>query len=124
MQSNRISLKYNSETTKGLWIFLKDEAGNLNSDIASNDNNNNNFRSFKYKAKLLGNPEADGANKTLKNETIATPLKYLSNFFRSLEMRSIDCKVELKQSIVLPTVGADNTNANPNDIVFTIKGTK
>ena len=77
-----------------------------------------------YKTKSLGNPEADGANKTLKSETIATPLKYLSNFFRSLEMRQIGCKVELKQSIVLPTVDADNTNANPNDIIFTIKGTK
>ena len=39
-----------------------------------------------YKTKSLVNPEADGANKTLKSETIATPLKYLSNFFRSLEM--------------------------------------
>ena len=30
--------------------------------------------------------EADGNNKILKNEKIAVPLKYLYNFWRSLEM--------------------------------------
>ena len=43
-------------------------------------------------------------------------------------MPLIDCKVELKhkqtKSCVLSTAGADNTNANPNNIIFTIKDTK
>ena len=39
-----------------------------------------------YKAKLLGNIEADNANGILKNAAIAVPLKYLSNLWRSLEM--------------------------------------
>ena len=43
-----------SETTESLWFYSKDEATNFNADIT----NNNNFKSFKYKAKLLGNTEA------------------------------------------------------------------
>ena len=52
-----------------------------------------------YKAKLLGNTVAlndNAANGILKNPTIAVPLKYLSNFRRSLEMLLIKCKVELR----------------------------
>ena len=48
-------------------------------------NNNNNFESFEYKAKLLGNTVADGANRILRNATIAVPLKHLNIFRRSLE---------------------------------------
>ena len=45
----------------------------------------NNFKSFEYKAKSLGNTESQTANAAdgiLKNATIAVPLKYLSNFWR------------------------------------------
>ena len=46
------------------------------------------IKSFKYKAKLLRNtvaqPALNGANVILKNATIAVPLKFLSNFWRSL----------------------------------------
>ena len=44
-----------SETTGRLWFNLKDEATNFNAIIA----NDNNFRSFRYKAKILGNIGAD-----------------------------------------------------------------
>ena len=49
-----------------------------------------------YKAKFLENTEAVGANRIFKNATIALQLKYLSNFWRSLEMPLINCKIELK----------------------------
>ena len=78
-----------SETTGSLWFYSKDEATNFNADIA----NNNNFESFEYKAKLLGNTVADRANENLRNTTTAVPLKYLSNFWRSLETLLINCKV-------------------------------
>ena len=74
-----------SETTGSLWIYSKDEATNFNAYIA----NDNNFKSFEYKAKLLGNtvaqPNPNEANGILRNATIAVPLKYLSNFSRLLE---------------------------------------
>ena len=44
-----------SETTGTLWSYSRDKATNFNADIA----NDNNFRSFKNKDKLLGNIEAD-----------------------------------------------------------------
>ena len=45
--------------------------------------------------KLLGNTVVNETNGILRN-FIAVPLKYLSNFWRSLEMPLINCKVELK----------------------------
>ena len=54
--------------------------------------NNDNVPSFKYKANLIGNTENNGRKNGVK---IAVPLKYLSNFWRSLEMPLINCKVEL-----------------------------
>ena len=54
--------------------------------------NDNNAPSFKYKASIIGNTENNGTKNGVK---IAVPLKYLSNFWRSLEMSLINCKVEL-----------------------------
>ena len=51
-----------------------------------------NALSFKHKASLIGNTENNGTKNGVK---IAAPLKYLSNFWRSLEMPLITCKVEL-----------------------------
>ena len=53
---------------------------------------NNNAPSFKYKASIIGNIENNGRKNGVK---IAVPLKYLSNFWRSLEMPLINCKVKL-----------------------------
>ena len=75
-----------SDTSGSLWKFKRDEI-TTNAD-ASNDN----APSFKYKANLIGNTEANGTKNGLK---IAVPLKYLSNFWRSLEMPLINCNVEL-----------------------------
>ena len=81
-----------SETTGSLWFYSKDEATYFNADIA----NNNIFKSFEYKAKLSGNTVEDEPKEIIRNATIAFPLKYLSNFWRSLEMPLINCKIELK----------------------------
>ena len=53
-----------------------------------------NSTSFKYKASLLVKAtDADGNDRSLKNTKIVVPLKYLSNFFRLLEMPLINCKI-------------------------------
>ena len=75
-----------SETTGSLWFYSEYVVTNFNTDIA----NINNFKSFKYKTKLLKKTEADGENGILRNTTIAVPLKYLSNFWRLLEMPIIN----------------------------------
>ena len=57
--------------------------------------NDDNDPSFKYKSNLIGNTVGDGVNRKKENVKIAVPLKYLSNFWRSLEMPLLNCKVEL-----------------------------
>ena len=58
------------------------------------------------------------------------PLKYLSNFWRLLEIYLISCKckVELKlkwtKYCVLSSARNDNTSDNPDNIIFTMKDTK
>ena len=53
-----------------------------------------NSSSLKYKISLLGNPVV--ANNIARiNVKVVVPLKYLSNFFRSLEMPLINCKIKL-----------------------------
>ena len=54
----------------------------------------NNSSSFKYKIKLLGDPVLDGAI-AKRNVKVVVPLKYLSNFFRSVAMPLIYYKVKL-----------------------------
>ena len=115
------------ETTGSLWFHSKGEATNFNNDIENTDN----FKPFKYKAKLLGStvaqPARNQVNGILKNPTIAVSLKYLINFWRPLKMPSINCKIELKLNLtkycVLSANGSDNVNDNDNanDIIFTIK---
>ena len=80
------------EALGNLWFYSKDEAISFNGDIE----NTNKFISFKYKAELLGNKVVDGANDILKNVITAVPLKYLNDFWKSVEMPLINCKVELK----------------------------
>ena len=65
----------------------------------------NTSSSFKYKSNFLGNE--------VNNAKIVVPLKYLSNFFRSLEMPLINCKIhlELYWTKVCVLGSADNDNA-------------
>ena len=70
-------------------------------------------------------------NVILRNAAIAVLLKYSINFWRSLKMPLINCKVELKlrwtKYSVLSVAANENNineNANANNIIFTIKDTK
>ena len=71
-----------SKKLGSLWKYHKD---NPNDNIADSE-------SFKSKIKVTGKPPADGNTKDV--ETIV-PLKYLSNFWRTLEMPLINCEVNL-----------------------------
>ena len=75
--------------------------------------------SFKYKIKLLGNPVLDGAIAKI-NLKIVVPLKYLSNFFRSLEMPLINCKIKLN----LTSKKECELSNQAGNAVFTINDTK
>ena len=64
-------------------LYEVDEVAN-NADVTYDDN----APLFRYKAGLITNTEADGTRNRVK---IAVPLKYFSNFWRSLKMPLINC---------------------------------
>ena len=79
------------DSSATLYQIKRDELPEAN---AINNLTADTSRSFKSKVNLLGNPVLDGAIAKLSVK-IFVPLKYLSNFFRSLEMPLINCKVKL-----------------------------
>ena len=78
------------DSSATLYQYKRDEP----QDDLANNLATNTSSSFKYKVDLLGNP-AIVDNVARRNVKIVVPLKYLSNFFRSLEMRLINCKIKL-----------------------------
>ena len=108
--------------------YIKDEpnnppAANYNADPITH------FESFKYKSSITGKTsnanQEDGENteqgntETTKNLKIVVPLKYLSNFWRTLDMPLINCEVYLTLTWYENCVLTDITtqparNANPN----------
>ena len=107
-----------SDTSGSLCGFEIDEVVN-NRDLTNNDN----APSFKYRARLITNTEVDGTENGVK---IAVPRKYLSNFWRPLEMALIKCKVELLlkwiENCVLTTaaIGADANATGADSANFKI----
>ena len=80
-----------AKTTGSLWQYCKDiPARNVNNEIIVFDVNNV-TDSFNFKVKFTGQTKNDGT----KDVEIIVPLKYLSNFWRTLEMSLINYKVNL-----------------------------
>ena len=104
------------DSSATLYQYKRDEPPE---DDAVADLTNDNSRSFKYKVSLLGNPVV-ADNIARRSVKVVAPLKYLSNFFRSLEMPLINCKIKLnltwKKECVLST--------NDGNAVFIINDTK
>ena len=118
------------DSSGSLYQFKRDES-RIND--AGNPNNvaldNSTF--FKYRASLLGKvTDADGNDRSLKNTKIVAPLKYLSNFSRSIEMPLINCKIHLQLNWNNNCVmyGADTyagrDNVNNRESTFKITSTK
>ena len=73
-----------AKTTGSLWQFFRDEL------VADDDIEDS--ESFKSKKKITGRTPN---NDNKKDVEIMVPLKYLSNFWRNLEMPLINCEVSL-----------------------------
>ena len=71
-----------SKTSGSFWQYYKDEPNDTLADSES----------FKSKVKITGSTPADDNTKDIK---IIVPLKYLSNFWRTLEFLLINCEVSL-----------------------------
>ena len=104
------------DSSATLYQDKRDEPPEVN---AINDLTTDTSGYFKYKVNVLGNPVV--ANNIAKiNVKVVVPLKYLSNFFRSLEMHLINCKIKLnltwKKECVL--------SIDDGEAVFIINDTK
>ena len=73
---------YSIKTSGSSWQYYKDDPNN---NIAG-------YESLKFKVKITGKIPGDGNTKDVE---IIVPLKYLSNFWRTLEMPLINCEVNL-----------------------------
>ena len=71
-----------SKTSGGLWQCYKDDPNDNLADSGS----------FKYKVKITENTPNNGNKKDVEK---IVPLKYLSNFWRTLEIPLINCKLNL-----------------------------
>ena len=71
-----------AKRTGSLWQYFRDDP---NDNLAESE-------SFKSKIKITGKTPN---NNNVKNAEIMVPLKYLSNFWRTLEMPLINCEVNL-----------------------------
>ena len=99
-----------------LYQFKRDKQ-NMNNgnpaDVTTDDSS-----SFKYKSSFFKTLTDEDAG-VFKNVTIAVPLKYLSNFFRLLEMPLINCKIHLELNW-----SRDCVKSTIADKTFQIKSTK
>ena len=111
-----------SDTQGSLWDFKRDEINNN-----SNVTNDNNAPTFKYKANLIGNTEKNATKKGVK---LAVPLKHLSNFWRSLQLPLINCKIELSfkwienSSLTSAAINADANATGAESATFKITHAK
>ena len=107
-----------AKTTGSLWQYCKDIPAR-NSDAIVIFAENNLTGSFNFKVKFTGQSGDDGT----KDVEIMVPLKYLSNFWRTLEMPLINCEVNLiltcSSTCVLIATNVQNQNAT-----FAITDTK
>ena len=124
-----------SKTSGSLWQYTKDIPAvddnnpivNFTKDIPAVDHNNaivnftnNNLTdSFNFKVKMA---DQTGNNGT-RNVEIMVPLKYLSNFWRTLEIRLINCEITLLLTWSASCVIASTDVANQN-ATFAITDTK
>ena len=105
-----------SDFTPSLYQFKRQEPLTNNAALP------NNSSSFKYKSDLLGKPNnqndvgvVDGANPMWKNAQIIVPLKYISSFFRSLEMLLINTKLYIQLNYTKHSVISSGGGLGAND---------
>ena len=122
------------KTTGNSWNYYRDTQ---KSGLGGDNNNVNysikDFKSFDYKTSITGKLEG---NNTEKEVEIVVPLKYLSNFWRTLNMPLINCEINLiltwsencvltskatRDAVLAPGVTRVN---NPTNATFKITDTK
>ena len=106
-----------AKTTGSLWQYCKDvPARNANANDAITEFTEGNLTDpFNFKLKITGKTGNGGT----KDVEIMVPLKYLSNFWRTLEMSLINCEVNLILTWSSKYVLIATVNPNQNAITDT-----
>ena len=99
-----------AKTSGSLWQYCKDIPARNNNNRIVDFTGGNLTNSFNFKVKFTGQTGDDGT----KNVEIMVPLKYLSNFWRILEMPLINCEVNLILTWSSACVIVSTNNANQN----------
>ena len=87
-----------SKTSGSLWQYCKDIPATNDDSAIVDFNGANATDSFNFNTKITGQNAANNNNGNIAGRVdveIMVPLKYLSNFWRTLEMPLINCEVEL-----------------------------
>ena len=108
-----------SDISGSLGQFKKDEQPTNNNGVFINITAETSS-SFKYKSNLIGDTVADGANRKKEGVKRIVPLKYLSNFRRSLEIPLINCKAKLSLEWYENCISSSAGTA----VIFTVTDTK
>ena len=101
-----------SKTSESLWQYYKVDP---NDNIADS-------KSFKFKVKITGKTPDDGNTKDVE---IIVPLKYLSNFLRTIEMPLTNCEVNLilrwsKDCVVTNSTGEGKFEITKTKLFFPV----
>ena len=102
-----------------MWQYCKDIPARNNNDLVIEFTVVNTTDSFNFKAKIIGQTEDDGT----KDVEIMVPIKYLCNFWRTLQMPLINCEVNIiltwSSTCILIATNIPNQNA-----IYAITDTK
>ena len=108
-----------SKTSGSLWQYCKNIPAVDNNNASVNFTDNNLIDLFNFNVKITGQTGDDGT----KNVEIMVLLKHLSNFWRTLEMLLINCKINLIFTWSTNCIIASTSVANQN-ATFAITDTK
>ena len=139
------------KTTGSLWNYYRDELNDDTNDVIFPNKDVINSESFKYMTSItrsthdvdaktsnaegneINNPAYDPNKSGKKEVEIAVPLKYLSNFLRTLDIPLSNCEVSLiltwsRECVITSMEKRVRTNrrrdTSPNNAAFQIRDTK
>ena len=113
---NLIEYSYNySKISGSLWQYYSNDAALADAGAITISSAADNSASFKFKQKIISKTGDDGT----KGVEIMVPLKYFSNFWRTLEMPLINCEINLSLTWSEKCVLSNDTKATTLTITVT-----
>ena len=90
-ENNNDDYRINNNNTTTSKSFEYNANENNNDDYRINNSNTTTSKSFEYKTKIIGSTPADNCRLDVE---LVVPLNHSSNFWRSLDLHLINCKIK------------------------------